>query len=259
MGAGNAPDRMPTNFKPQVAIVSPRQRSSQFHFKQFRVGQARAAMRITTHACILGAWAPVAACQRVLDIGSGTGLLALMLAQRCAAPIDAVEIEADAAQDARENFANSPWASRLQLHETPIQLFDSAEKYDAIVSNPPFFSGSLLNDDHKKALARHEGGLNHDELIAAIVRLLRDDGHAHVLLPVDYATAFIRFAVAAGLFLTQRLDIRSLSSKPIDRVIMSFAWRAATTIKLDCLTIHDAFPQFSAEYTRLMRDYYPHL
>ncbi len=242
-----------------LLTVSPRQRSAHFHFKQFRVGQARAAMRITTHACILGAWAPVAACRRVLDIGSGTGLLALMLAQRCAASIDAVEIEAGAAEDARENFAASPWASRLQLHETPIQLFDAGDRYDAIISNPPFFSGSLLNDDRKKALARHEGGLNHDELLAAIARLLADEGHAHILLPVDYATSFIRQAVATGLYLTARLDIRSLDSKPIDRVIMSFAWRAVSTIKLDSLTIHGEFPAFSNDYIRLMRDYYPHL
>ncbi len=238
--------------------MAQRQRSHQFHFKHFRVGQARAAMRITTHACILGAWVPVAGGRHVLDIGSGTGLLALMMAQRCNAQIDAVEMESGAAQDARENFANSPWAERLTLHETPIQLFGSEQTYDVIVSNPPFFSGSILNSDNKKALARHEGGLNHDELTAIIARLLSDDGKAHVLLPVDYATGFIRLAVASGLYLTQRLDIKSLADKAIDRVIMSFAKAPAATIKLDCLTIHDEFPAFSHAYRQLMRDYYPH-
>lgn len=219
-------------------------------------------MRITTHACILGAWAPVAHSRRLLDIGAGTGLLSLMAAQRCQAHIDAVEIETGAALDARENFAASPWAARLQLHETPIQLFvadTQAQRYDTILSNPPFFSGALPNADAKKALARHEGGLTHAELVVAIARLLRVDGQAHVLLPADNATTFMQQALASGLYVVARLDIRSLPDKPQDRVIMSLAHQPAATMQLDALCVYADYPAYHPAYAELMRDYYLHL
>lgn len=218
-------------------------------------------MRITTHACILGAWAPVASSRRILDIGSGTGLLSLMVAQRSGALIDAVEVEPGAALDSRENFTASPWAQRLQLHETPVQLFQRQddELYDCIISNPPFFSGSMHNHDARKALARHEGGLTHGELVSSIRRWLSNDGRAHILLPSDVCLGFMKQAFAQGLYLQHRLDIRSLPAKAVDRVIMSFRFAPVSTMRVDSLCVYAEYPAYSHDYAVLMRDYYPHL
>ncbi len=148
-------------------------RNSGFTFKQFHVAHDRCAMKVGTDGILLGAWAPVTNARRILDIGSGSGLIALMLAQRSPADcrIDAVELDSNAARQARENAAASPWHERVTVIESAIQTYQAAP-YDLIVSNPPYFVAGQSFRDPARALARHTGGLDSRDLLAACDRLL---------------------------------------------------------------------------------------
>lgn len=233
-----------------------------FQCKQFRVNQARAGMRVTTHACVFGAWVELPVCEneRLLDIGTGTGLLSLMAAQRCAAHIDAVEIDAGAAQDARENFTISPWGARLQVHEMPVQQFaqQAGVRYAHILSNPPFFSASLRNDCARKSRARHDDDLDFRDLFAAVDALLTSTGRFHVLIPSEAASRLAQAASAAGFYLAKETGTRSLAHKPVTRLMQ--AWqRAPTAVTRDTLNLFGDYPEYSAPVRALLSPYYLHL
>jgi len=148
-----------------------------FRFKQFAVRQDRCPMKVGTDGVLLGAWAEVRpGDRRMLDVGTGTGLIALMLAQRSAAWITAVDIDVECATQAAENFAASPWADRLDAVSVAVQRYDPVEKFDLIVSNPPYYVDSLLSPDEGRNTARHAAGLPFGELAAAVVRLLSPGG-----------------------------------------------------------------------------------
>src|SRR5688572_25791334 len=151
---------------------------SHFRFKQFTVSHARSTMKVGTDAVLLGAWVSVDQAQSILDIGTGNGTIALMLAQRSSevASIEAVEIEATDALQAEENFKNSPWHAKIELHHTSIQNFFPQKKYDLIVSNPPYFNNSHRPPNERRHQARHTITLPYHELIDATVRLLNNGG-----------------------------------------------------------------------------------
>lgn len=175
-----------------------------FRFKQFAVRQDRCPMKVGTDGVLLGAWAEVRpGDRRMLDVGTGTGLIALMLAQRSAAWITAVDIDVECATQAAENFAASPWADRLDAVSVAVQRYDPVEKFDLIVSNPPYYVDSLLSPDEGRNTARHAAGLPFGELAAAVVRLLAPGGRfALVLPPVEMQ----RFRSAARAALSRSLD-----------------------------------------------------
>lgn len=155
-----------------------------FRFKQFAVRQDRCPMKVGTDGVLLGAWAEVRpGDRRMLDVGTGTGLIALMLAQRSAAWITAVDIDVECATQAAENFAASPWADRLDAVSVAVQRYDPVEKFDLIVSNPPYYVDSLLSPDEGRNTARHAAGLPFGELAAAVVRLLSPGGRFALVLP----------------------------------------------------------------------------
>lgn len=167
--------------------MSRRQRNSHFQCQQFRIDQGGAAMKVTTDACALGAWVPLAGAERILDIGTGCGLLALFAAQRVPeARILGIELDPGAAAQAAANFAASPFADRLQLIEGDVRHYQDAP-HDAILCNPPFFSGSTPNRCARLASARHDLNLSLAALLGAIARLLSERGTAWLLLPVDTA------------------------------------------------------------------------
>ena len=155
-----------------------------FRFKQFAVRQDRCPMKVGTDGVLLGAWAEVRpGDRRMLDVGTGTGLIALMLAQRSAARITAVDVDAECATQAAENFAASPWADRLDAVAVAVQRYDPVERFDLIVSNPPYYVDSLLSPDEGRNTARHAAGLPFGELAAAVVRLLAPGGRFALVLP----------------------------------------------------------------------------
>lgn len=198
-------------------------RNTQFRFKEFTVRQDQCAMKVCTDACVLGAWADVENADHILDIGAGTGLLSLMVAQRNSyARIDAVEIDAEAFYQAGENVEQSPFHDRITLFHTPVQEFISNHRYDVIVTNPPFFQSDLLSPIDKKNIAHHAKSLDFDELLVSLDRLLKPEGKVNVLFPVDEGNRFIEKASDAGWQLTRKLTLFHQENKKAFRLLMVF-------------------------------------
>jgi tRNA1Val (adenine37-N6)-methyltransferase len=180
-----------------------------FRFKEFTVWQDGCAMKVTTEGCLFGAWLASHARdpRRILDIGAGTGLLMLMTAQAFTCPIDGVEIDPSAAAQAGKNLSESPWAGRCTLYNEDIVNFQSPEKYDLLVSNPPFHTGSLKSADGRVNLARHDDTLTLKELISAANRLTTADGSLAVWLPCMKAIELEGWAVKEGWSVWHRLQV----------------------------------------------------
>lgn len=233
--------------------------NSYFRFKQFTVRQDQCAMKVCTDACLFGAWIAASSqliVHNLLDVGAGTGLLSLMYAQKKPfAMIDAVEIDAAAAKQAKENFGDSPWKERLQLHHCPIQEFNPPVKYDLIFSNPPFFDNDLKSDDHKRNLALHSSALSFDDLIESAAALLRDDGLFAVLLPYHRAVVFIKAAKEKDLFLQQQINVKQSVKHNYFRVILLFG-KQQITPSSDEIIIADGQGQYTATFAGLLKDYY---
>lgn len=238
-----------------------------FSFKQFAVQQGAAAMKVNTDAVLLAAWAPIAGARRLLDIGTGTGVIALMAAQRCPeARVDAVEIEAAAAQEAQHNAANSPFADRLNIQHISVQDFaelpENQAQYDAIICNPPFFPAEkhLLADEQNQArqIARATLALPFDQLLNAAAKLLAPDGRAFFVIPVEQRADFIEAASAAGFFLAQRCRVASNPDKAAHRLFLGLA-RSLQTPDYSELTIHDPAKTeqrgYSDQYRELLQPF----
>lgn len=179
-------------------------------------------MKVGTDGVLLGAWAPLREeDRRLLDIGTGTGLIAVMLAQR-AAQAEITGVDIDDVGEARANGDASPWGARLHFHQRPIQEFFPPERFDLIVSNPPFYVDSLTCPDAGRTAVRHTVHLSHEELIEAVVRLLAPGGRFAVVLPAPEAERFRRLA-ADRLQLVRRTDVRTTPRRPVKRVLMAFA------------------------------------
>lgn len=163
-----------------------------FRFKQFAIEQDRTPMKVGTDGVLLGAWVRVGGDERrILDIGTGTAVIALMMAQRCAeAMVDGVEIDEASAEQARENVEASPWSDRVAIHHSQVQSFTPSYNYDLIVANPPYFVDSLLSPDEGRSVARHTTELSFEELTDAVVRLLDDGGRFALILPVVESERF---------------------------------------------------------------------
>ena len=190
---------------------------SGFQFKQFSVAQDQCAMKVSLDACLFGALCDVNDAQQILDIGTGTGLLSLMVAQRCLGKIDAVELDNNAAKQAQENIALSPFHDRITVHNKSIQQFTLENRqltYDKIICNPPFFSKHLLSDDKQRNLARHNDSLSFKELCQSISVLMDEQGEAWLLLPQHEQSHLHNHANDSGLYLTQRFNIFSRENKP---------------------------------------------
>lgn len=227
-----------------------------FRFKQFEVCQQRSAMKVGTDGVLIGAWASVQPGDRaILDIGTGTGLIALMLAQRSAeAQVVGVEIDKDSAAQARENFENSPWSERLHVEECPVQEFSPEERFDLIVSNPPYFVDSLKCTDDSRTTARHTDSLSFVELMRAVSRLLKPEGRFAVIVPAEAALSVIS---AGSLHLLRRCDVSTKPTGQPKRVMLEFSPRFAGAATRENLTIGDGTAGgYSAEYKALTREFY---
>ena len=232
-----------------------------FQFKQFRINQDRCAMKVTTDACILGAWTPLLpGVKEVLDIGTGTGLLSLMLTQRNPGiRIDAVELEKEAREQATENVKNSIWHDRVKVIEADIKEYDSGYKYDLIISNPPFFNNSLLSNNDTDNLARHTLSLSYSELLEVIKYNLSDNGYASVLLPCPEYFQFYELINRIGLYEARKLMIRHNAHSEVKRVITVFG-KPKSVESVSCeLVIKEDGQNYTAAFKELLAPFYLYL
>lgn len=214
-------------------------------------------MKVNTDAVLLGAYAEVEKSKRILDIGTGSGIIALMLAQRSKAIIDAVEIDPESARQAGENFRNSPWNTRLKVNYASFREFFTScpINYHVVVSNPPFFSKSLKSPFPYKSLAKHNDNLTYEELLAGVKRLLDKDSSFYVILPYIETRMFREKALAEGLFLIRELLIHPKQGKPVNRVISCLGLFKKEVCSRQ-INIRMENGLYSEEYKKLTCDYY---
>lgn len=231
-------------------------RSNGFTFKQFHVAHDRCAMKVGTDGILLGAWAPLTGVRRVLDIGTGSGLIALMLAQRSTndCQIDAVELDKDAAGQARENVAASPWAHRLTIVEAAIQDH-RAVPYDLIVSNPPYFVAGQAFSDPARALARHTGSLDPRALLTACQRLLAPSGRVALVLPTAMAAEILCISEHFELYASCYTAVITKEGKEANRVLLLLN-RGLNRCERGEIVIHSATGGYSDRYIQLTHPFY---
>lgn len=224
-----------------------------FRFKQFTVRQDRCAMKVGTDGVLLGAWACAGNPRRILDIGTGTGVLALIAAQRFPqALIDAVELDPDAAQQAAENATESPWAVRIAVHHADIRRWTTDQRYELILCNPPFYQGHRASRNDRMAAAKHEGGLGLGDLLEAIARLGAPGGKACVVLPLERLDQLKELAAGHGLSPSRLCVVRHLWNKPPKRALVELSHSGAATI--DELVVQFATGEFAPAYKALLND-----
>jgi tRNA1Val (adenine37-N6)-methyltransferase len=233
-----------------------------FAFKQFTIHDDRCQMKVGTDGVLLGAWADVTNARHILDIGTGSGLIALMLAQRnTTAIIDGVEILEVDARQAVENAARSPWPNRIAVHNTSIQTFEPKTRYDLIVSNPPYFTKSQLPTLRGRASVRHTLSLSHDELIVAAAKLLQPTGALTVILPPATRDEFIKEAEKNGLYTSRQLSFQTRPARPIERYLLEFRKHPRPVQPESMCLYAGAFADasndpWSPEYRALVGDFY---
>lgn len=226
-----------------------------FSFKQFTVYHDRCAMKVGTDGVLLGAWAQVDTARHILDIGTGTGLISLMLAQRSNARIKAIDIDVDAVEQARSNVAASPWKDRIEVEWQDICHFTSEPLFDVIVSNPPYFVDSLKCPDGQRNAARHTDTLDFRDLIASATRLLHPEGAFSVIIPTDGKEYFLTIATRYGLHLSRQTLIHTTPGADPKRVLLTFKLFSNECVT-DDLTIELSRHVYSKEYIALTKDFY---
>ena len=228
-----------------------------FQFKQFRIAQEKSALKVGTDGVLLGAWCEVANTKHILDVGSGTGVIALMLAQRSEAEIHAIEINGEACKDAQNNFQKSPWAKRLKLYFDDFNHFcqSTPMKYDLVVSNPPYFEKSLKSADPASALARHGTSLSFLQLITGSKKLLADGGRLAVVLPVGTLDDFRETARLSGFYLYRKTLVIPRTGKAPKRVLLEFSVSVVYPT-VDELVILQEQDKYSEKYVKLTKEFY---
>lgn len=232
-----------------------------FEFKQFRVDQDQCAMKVCTDACLFGAWAGSTindfdiAPKSIMDIGAGTGLLSLMIAQTCTAQIDAVEIETGAAIQAAANCKASPWKDRINLIHLALQAVKKNEPlYDFIICNPPFYEQDLKSPDSNKNLALHSQALTLKELLVSVNKLLCEKGKFALLLPFERKTIFLSMAENEGFYLQKCTDVQQTEKHPHFRTMLLLS-RKNSAVKTDSMAIK-INNEYSSEFRALLTPYY---
>jgi tRNA1Val (adenine37-N6)-methyltransferase len=232
-----------------------------FKFKQFELQQDQCTMKIGTDGVLLGSWVDVKSCNNILDIGTGTGVIAIMMAQRNrSAKIYGVEIDDNAYYQAKDNFEKSPWNNNLIPVHQSIQDFQSTtnQKFDLIVSNPPFFSGGTFSHNENKNNVRQTVKLSHSDLLRAVSTLLTAEGKFSLILPWIEGLRFIEIAKSCMLYCNTIVEVIPKSNKPIERLLMTFE-KVAKNIEQTTLIIQPENAkrnEYSVEYTNLTKEFY---
>ena len=226
-----------------------------FDFKRFRIEQDRCSMKVGTDGVLLGAWFPLEQGMSVIDIGTGTGLIALMAAQRGAGCVTAVEIDADAAAQAARNVANSGWTDRIKVVNADIAHFTVESKYDRVVCNPPYFRDSLRCPDAGRNTARHNDSLSYETLARCSAALLAPDGLLCLVLPSDHVDVFARCSAPEGFYMSCRTDVVTVPGKQPKRSLVAFC-KHCRDLRTETLALSGPDGKESAEYVELVKDFY---
>jgi tRNA1Val (adenine37-N6)-methyltransferase len=231
-----------------------------FQFKQFTVQQDRCAMKIGTDGVLLGAWCPIENNPfSVLDIGAGTGILALMLAQRSnAQQIDALEIDENAYEQCVDNFESSPWGDRLFCFHAGLDEFmdEPEEEYDIIISNPPFYSEDYKTESEQRDIARFQDALPFEDLIEAANLLLSENGIFAVIIPFKEEERFIDLCAEAELYPVKVTRVKGTPTSEIKRSLLAFKRYELSVLTAEELVIETARHQYTEEYIALTKDFY---
>ena len=233
-------------------------RGKGFTFKQFHIDHSRCAMKVGTDGTLLGAWATLPSDGSILDIGTGTGLIAIMAAQRSeGSKITAIDIDEDCILQARENVFASPWPDRIEVIHSALQDFSPTQKFDCIISNPPYFIDSQLSPDAARSTARHTATLPFDELVSGVKRLLADNGRFSLILPPPEMERF-RSAARGELFTVRECHVWSTPTSGVRRIMAELQTEPPTELPIiEKIIIEDnGRHQYSDEYRRLTRDFY---
>lgn len=229
-----------------------------FKFKQFTVYHDKCAMKVGIDGVLLGAWANVENCDSMLDIGTGTGLIALMLAQRSRARVDAIDIDGDAILQAKENVENSPWKDRIHAQKISLQELTTIcpKQYDLIVSNPPYFVNSTKTPLENRTAARHTDSLSHEELIQHAKLLLKPTGRLCIILPINEGFQCMEFAATTGLYCNKQVTVYPKPNAVAKRLLLEFS--LFPTLKTSSeLTIEVAERHhYSQDFSTLSKDFY---
>lgn len=229
-----------------------------FRFKHFVINQNRCAMKVGTDGVLLGAWINTGKAKKILDIGTGTGLIALMLAQKSSAKVDVIDIDKDAFEQAKENIENSDWQNRINIFHSSLQQFtnSSENKYDLIVSNPPFFADAYKAGTEARNIARHtDETLSFDDLINGVKTLLQPGGKFCVILPFKEGNDFIEKAAANGLYVHKLTRVKTKIERQEKRLMIEFGLQKVKPVEND-LVIQEEDLSFTKEYIELTKDYY---
>ena len=228
-----------------------------FSFKQFTIRQDKSAFKVGTDGVLLGASAEVTGARKILDIGTGTGLIAIMLAQRCDADIVAIEPDYDSYIQACDNVAMCMWSNRIKVVHSALQTYNPGnERFDLIVINPPYFNDSLRNPDPRKSAARHNDTLSSEEILTGVSRLLSEDGSIQIIMPYIEGNIFIAEAQPFGLYCDSILKIRPLPTAEIRRLIIIFS-KQKRKVTEKFLTIESSKRyEFTDDYIALTKDFY---
>ncbi|MBX2972636.1 MAG: methyltransferase [Flavobacteriales bacterium] len=226
-----------------------------FRFKQFTIQQDRCALKVGTDGVLFGAWVDYTGAQRILDIGTGTGVLALIAAQRAPqATVDAVEIDDAAAAQAAENAAASPWSDRVRVHRMDVRRMNASEPFDLIICNPPYYADYSTAADERVGVAKHSDELLFPDLIAAMDRMLSPQGRFAVIIPLNREKELIAEAGRASLSPIRRCVVKYVAHRPAKRVLLEFD-RAGGGVREEELTIENTGPfDYTPEYRALISD-----
>lgn len=233
-----------------------RKSKDSFQFKQFSVKHDRCAHKVGTDGVLLGAWVDVNQAKRILDVGTGSGVIALMLAQRSApdAHIDAIDISKDDCGQAKENVSISPWPGKITIVNKSFQEFESVH-YDLIVSNPPFFMDSAKPPAEERTRARHTESLSPEELLTHTKRLLTPTGKLCLVLPVNEANKMIALAATQGWHCTRICEFRARANKPPERLLFQLQLESHQ-VQHESLVLYEQGEAWTTAYQKLTRDFY---
>lgn len=228
-----------------------------FYFKSFSLHHHRSTMKVGTDAVLLGIWTDLTNVRSVLDVGTGCGVISLLLASRAPVSIDAVELDTDSFEEANQNFEESPYFDRLRIYNLDFNDFvpSGDKKYDLIVSNPPFFFNDLHSTDPKKRMARHTQTLTYDRLLKVSMELLNPNGKISVVLPYRESRLFLQQALLAGFFVEKKMLIFPMLGKEPNRINILLG-RESVEELTERFMIRDEYGKFTSQYIDFVKDYY---